>query len=179
MLNLPNLLSIARILFIPLFIIFLIDQQFGWALFIFVAAAVSDAVDGLLARLLHQHTVLGSYLDPLADKLLSASSFITLAILNLVPGWVAVIVISRDVIISLGIMILFLTSHRFEIQPSLISKLTTVFQLSTVAFALFFNFKTPIPSLMFFLIWGTALTTVISGLQYIVRGVKLLNAENP
>lgn len=107
MLNLPNLLSIARIISIPLLIILLIDQLYCWALVVFIGAAVSDAVDGLLARLLHQRTVLGSYLDPAADKLLSASSFITLAILNILPGWLAVIVISRDVIICLGILILF------------------------------------------------------------------------
>jgi len=179
MLNLPNLLSITRIILVPLFIILLIDRQFGWALFIFLAAAVSDAVDGLLARLLHQRTVLGSYLDPAADKLLSASSFITLAILNILPGWLAVIVISRDVIISLGIGILFLTSHFFEIKPSLASKLTTVFQLLTIAFALFFSYTSSIPWVMNFLIWGTALTTAISGLQYIGRGVKLFNHDRP
>ncbi|MDP3038265.1 MAG: CDP-alcohol phosphatidyltransferase family protein, partial [Deltaproteobacteria bacterium] len=122
MLNLPNLLSIARIISIPLLIILLIDQLYCWALVVFIGAAVSDAVDGLLARLLHQRTVLGSYLDPAADKLLSASSFITLAILNILPGWLAVIVISRDVIICLGILILFFTSHSFKIQPSLASK---------------------------------------------------------
>lgn len=179
MLNLPNILSIARIIIVPLFIILLIDHRFGGALLIFMAAAVSDAVDGLLARLLHQRTVLGSYLDPVADKLLSASSFITLAILNILPGWLAVIVISRDVIISLGIMILFLTSHPFEIKPSLASKLTTVFQLLTVAFALFSKYASPIPLLVNFLIWGTMLTTAISGLQYIVKGIRLFNQEKP
>ena len=114
MLNLPNLLSIARIISIPLLIILLIDQLYCWALVVFIGAAVSDAVDGLLARLLHQRTVLGSYLDPAADKLLSASSFITLAILNILPGWLAVIVISRDVIICLGILILFFTSLKTD-----------------------------------------------------------------
>ena len=178
MLNLPNLLSIARIISVPLLIILLIDQLYCWALVVFIGAAVSDAVDGLLARLLHQRTVLGSYLDPAADKLLSASSFITLAILNILPGWLAVIVISRDVIICLGILILFFTSHSLKIQPSLASKLTTTFQLCTVIYSLFSKYSSPLPLLMDFLVWGTAFLTIISGLQYIGRGIKIFNQEN-
>ena len=177
MVNLPNLISIARIVSIPLFIILLIDQLYDWALLVFIGAAVSDAVDGLLARLLHQRTVLGAYLDPAADKLLSASSFVALAILNILPGWLAVIVISRDVIISLGILILFLTSHSLMIQPSLASKLTTLFQICTVIYSLLSKFSSPWPLGMDFLVWGTASLTIISGLQYIGRGVKILNQE--
>ena len=148
MLNLPNFLSVARIVLIPLFVIALINQLFGWALFIFVAAAVTDAVDGLLARLLHQRTILGSYLDPAADKLLTATSFVTLAILGILPGWLAVIVISRDVMIILGIMILFLTSHALEIRPSLASKLTTTLQFCTIVFTLVSRYAFQVPFLI-------------------------------
>jgi cardiolipin synthase len=175
MMNLPNFLSVARILFVPLFIILLIDQLFGWALFVFLAAAVTDAVDGLLARLLHQRTILGSYLDPAADKLLTASSFITLAILNILPGWLAVVVISRDVIISLGIMILHWTSYALEIRPSLISKITTVLQFCTVIVALLSTSPSSVAFLIDFLIWATAIATVVSGLQYIGKGIKIFN----
>jgi cardiolipin synthase len=171
MLNIPNFLSVARIIFVPLFIILLINRFFGWALLVFLAAAITDAVDGLLARLLHQRTILGSYLDPAADKLLTASSFITLAILNILPGWLAVVVISRDVIIALGIMIFHWTSHPLEMRPSLASKITTVFQFCTVIAALL---SKP-PSFMDLLIWGTGVSTVVSGLQYIWKGVKILN----
>jgi len=179
MFNLPNLLSVTRIILVPLFIISLINQTFGWALLIFIIAALSDAVDGLLARLLQQRTILGAYLDPMADKLLSASSFLTLAILNLLPAWLAVIVISRDVIICLGLMILFLTSHSLEIRPSLASKLTTIFQFGTIISTLiseYFSFR-PFP--IDFLIWGTAVATIISGLQYIGRGIKIFNQVRP
>ena len=175
MLNFPNLLTAARIISIPLFIILLIDQLYYWALVLFIAAAVSDAVDGLLARLLHQRTELGSYLDPAADKLLSVSSFITLAILNILPGWLAVIVISRDLIISLGILIFYFTSRSLKIKPSWSGKLTTFFQLCTVILALFFKLSPPLPYLMDFFIGGTAFLTIVSGLQYIGRGIKLLN----
>jgi cardiolipin synthase (CMP-forming) len=175
MLNLPNLLSIGRMLCAPLVIILLLNQIYGWALFTFVLAALTDAADGLLARLLKQRTVLGTYLDPAADKLLNASSYITLAVLNLLPSWLAVIVVSRDVIISLGLMILFWTSHPLEIRPSIVSKATTAFQLCTIVFALWSVHVGPAPNLILFLIWGTAFGTVVSGLQYIWRGVKIFN----
>jgi cardiolipin synthase len=180
MLNLPNLLSIGRILCAPLFIILLLNQNYGWALFTFAIAALTDAADGLLARLLKQRTVLGTYLDPAADKLLNASSYITLAILNLLPSWLAVIVVSRDVIICLGLMILFWTSHALEIRPSIASKLTTGFQFCYIVFALWSAYVAPAPNLLLFLLllflkWGTAIGTVVSGLQYIGRGVKIFN----
>ena len=175
MINIPNLLSIGRILCVPLFIILLLHHLYGWALFTFVAASITDAVDGLLARMLKQKTVLGSYLDPAADKLLNASSYIALAVMNLLPSWIAVIVVSRDVIICLGLMILFLTSHPLEIRPSIASKLTTSFQLCTIIFALGSTYVAPVPNFLGFLIWATAIGTVVSGLQYIARGVRIFN----
>jgi cardiolipin synthase len=178
MINLPNLLTIARILCVPLFIILLLHDLYGWALFVFVAASITDAVDGLLARLLNQKTVLGCYLDPAADKLLNASSYIILAVLNLLPSWLAVIVVSRDVIICGGLMILYWTSHHVEIRPSIASKLTTTFQFCTIISALLLVYA---PALRFpvvardILIWATAIGTVISGIQYIFRGVRIFN----
>jgi cardiolipin synthase len=180
MLNLPNFISVARIILAPIFIILSINQDFGWALFIFVVAATSDAIDGLLARLLQQRTVLGSYLDPAADKMLTTSAYVMLAILNFIPGWLAVIVVSRDVIIILGIMILFLTSHPLEIRPSLASKLTTTFQFGTVVFTLFSKHAAfQVPFLIDILIWGTAVATVVSGMQYVGRGIKIFNKGMP
>lgn len=175
MLNLPNLLSLGRILTIPIFIILLLNQLQGWALFTFIAAALSDAADGLLARLLKQRTELGAYLDPAADKLLNASSYITLAIMNLLPSWLAVIVVSRDAIICLGLVILFWTSHSVEIRPSWASKFTTAFQLCTIPAALIWGGVTPAPFVLTLLIWATALGTIISGIQYIGRGFKIIN----
>jgi cardiolipin synthase (CMP-forming) len=178
MLNLPNLLSVARILFVPLIIILLIDQRYGWALVVFIGAAVTDAVDGLLARVLHQRTVLGSYLDPAADKLLSTACFLTLAILNIIPGWLTVIVIGRDVIISLGFMIITWTSHELLIRVSVVGKLTTAFQFCLIPFSLLFLVVPPIPFFMDFLIWGTAILTLISGLQYISRGIRIMQGND-
>jgi cardiolipin synthase (CMP-forming) len=175
MINLPNLLSIGRILCVPLFIILLLHDLYGWALFVFIAASITDAVDGLLARWLNQKTVLGSFLDPAADKLLNASAYTALAVFNLLPSWLAVIVVSRDVIICAGLMILFWTSHPLVIRPSLAGKVTTTFQLVTVIFALWSAYVAPVPGLLRFLVWATAAATAVSGLQYIARGVRVFN----
>lgn len=176
MINIPNLLSIGRILCVPLFIILLLHHLYGWALFTFVAASITDAVDGLLARMLKQKTVLGSYLDPAADKLLNASSYTTLAVMNLLPSWLAVIVVSRDVIICVGLMILFWTSHPLEIRPSIASKITTTFQFCTIIFGLWSAYIAPVPNLLqILMIWATAIGTVVSGLQYIARGIRIFN----
>jgi cardiolipin synthase len=176
MLNLPNFFTVGRILLIPLFIILLINQSYRWAFWVFIFAAVSDAVDGLLARMLGQRTVLGAFLDPAADKLLIASAYVTLAIIHLIPSWLAVIVISRDVIICLGILILALFSRPPEICPSMISKVNTVFQFVTILAVLMIRhpLSTPWEEL---LIWGTAVTTVWSGIQYVGKGIQMINQD--
>ena len=176
MVNLPNLLSVGRILAVPLFVILLLQQYYGWALVVFIAAAVTDAIDGMLARLLHQHTVLGSYLDPAADKLLSVSSFIILAVLSILPAWLAVVVISRDIIIVVGILIIFLTSHPLQVKPSLVSKLATTFQFTLICLALYFMPELNSWVLQVF-IWGTGVLSIVSGLQYIWRGIQIFNGE--
>ena len=137
---------------------------------VFAAAAMTDAIDGALARVLRQRTQLGAYLDPAADKLLMTASFIALACLQLLPLWLAVLVILRDVIIVLGLIILRMTSRPLEIRPSIASKLTTLFQLGTIAAALLF----PSGLLTDLFILLAAITTIISGLQYIAKGLKIL-----
>ncbi len=144
---------------------------------IFLLAAVSDFFDGFVARVFNQKSMLGSYLDPIADKLLLASSFVVLALKEIIPSWLTVIVISRDVLISLGILVLFLTSYKVEIKPSIISKITTTFQIFTVLFALFGNRFFSVTQLMSFLIVATAVLTLVSGFHYIYRGIKIVGKE--
>jgi cardiolipin synthase len=177
--NIPNLLTLLRILLVPVMVILLIQGLFFKALIVFVLAALSDALDGFLARVLHQQTVLGSYLDPIADKALLASSFITLSVLHVIPGWLTVLVISRDFIILLGILVLSIMSVSVQIRPVFISKITTALQLITVLMALtarclpgVFNSVWLLP-----LYWLTALFTVMSGLTYIARGLTLFNHD--
>ena len=104
--NLPNILTLTRVLLIPLFVILIINKHFGWALITFAIAGITDGIDGLIARITHQRTELGAYLDPIADKLLLFAAFITLAIIEIIPSWLVVIVITRDVIILVGFLVM-------------------------------------------------------------------------
>jgi cardiolipin synthase len=149
------------------------NRHFGWSLVIFVIAGVTDAMDGVIARITQQKTTLGAYLDPIADKLLLTCAFVALAILKTIPSWLAVIVLTRDVIISLGFMILFLMDRKPEIKPTACSKVNTVMQVLTIAMALFSRLHVSVSSLVSTLIWVTALTTVLTGLQYIYLGTRM------
>jgi cardiolipin synthase len=176
--NIPNFLTLMRIILVPVLVIFLINKSFLKALILFTCLGLTDALDGFLARILNQQTVLGSYLDPIADKVLLTSCFLALAILKVIPGWLAVVVISRDVIIILGISILSIMNIAFEIQPLFVSKITTALQIAAVFFALFFQAFPFMPfdgAWLMLLYWLTALFTVLSGYRYVVRGVKLIN----
>jgi len=179
--NIPNFLSLLRIILVPVFVIFLIQDEYYKALIIFVIAGLTDVLDGTMARLLNAQTKLGSYLDPIADKLLLATSFVTLAILGIIPSWLTVIVMSRDFIILLGIAILSLMSVTFEIKPAFISKVTTALQIGAVFFALFYKAVTHDLNYNWILtlFWLTALFTVASGLVYIIRWIKIINRTNP
>ena len=108
----------------------------GPALAVLLLAALSDALDGLLARWLDQKTAIGSFLDPLADKLLSVSGFVTLALIGPIPAWFVIVVISRDVLISLGALVLYLHDGRLEIAPSLTGKAAMLGQFATLVLTL-------------------------------------------
>jgi cardiolipin synthase len=134
--NIPNILTITRILLVPLFVILLTKKAVPLALVVFAVMALSDFLDGFLARHFNQQSRLGAYLDPVADKLLMTASFVCMAILKLIPSWLTVIVISRDVIICVGMFVIVLTNSRYEMGPSRASKWTTALQLTTVFLAL-------------------------------------------
>ncbi len=175
--NIPNMLTVIRIILVPVFVILLMQGSFSYALAVFVVAGVTDGLDGFLARILRQQTVLGSYLDPLADKALIITAFVALSIMDIIPGWLAVIVISRDCVILFGVSVLFLMSVSFEIRPAYVSKATTVLQLLTVFLTLMFKC---LPGCINYAMietcfWITAFFTVVSGLNYISRGIKFIN----
>lgn len=175
--NVPNLLTLLRIILTPVIVILLIQGYFFKALAVFILAGLTDALDGIMARILRQQTVLGAYLDPVADKALLASSFITLSVLHVIPGWLTVIVISRDAIILLGIMVLTVMSVELRIRPFFISKITTTLQLVTVLAALAGRSMLWNGGMTWLLplYWLNAIFTVISGLCYIARGMALIN----
>jgi cardiolipin synthase len=175
--NLPNILTILRILLIPVFINLLIYHYDGWALAVFLAAALTDSLDGLIARVANQRTRLGTYLDPMADKLLLTASFLALAILQIIPVWSAVIVVSRDLILILGALILHLTQTQMEILPTSLGKSTTALQLIYVTLVLVTAVFQGNTVALFPVLVGTVGLTILSGLHYIYRGIRHLNSE--
>src|SRR4030042_3801575 len=175
--NVPNLLTILRILSIPVFVICLRYGRPFIAFLVFVVAGITDGLDGLIARVSRQRTPTGEYLDPVADKLMLTSAFIVLAVMGMIPGWLTVIVIARDVIIVLGILVLLLTSHRVAIKPIFISKTATCFQIATIEWALLAPYSPFLKSVLPYIIWVTAVLTCITGLQYIYIGTQYLNEQ--
>lgn len=169
-----------RIGAIPLFLILLTDGRYTEALLVFVLAGVTDSLDGALARFTNSRTTLGAYIDPLADKLLLASSFLFLAFAGFIPRWLTIIVISRDVLIVVGFAVLFvMTGQAMTVRPSLIGKACTFFQLLTVTLTLVSLHD---PSWTFPLLWHATLmvtgsATVVSGGQYLSRGLLWLNQQ--
>jgi len=172
--NIPNILTVSRILLIPLFVIFLLKDLMAFALLTFAYAAISDGLDGLLARYYKQQSALGSYLDPIADKLLLTSAYISLAVLKYIPSWLTVLVISRDVFIVLAFAIFVLFDIKVESRPSLISKWTTVFQLATIMVTLL-AVQFPVAKIVQQpLFWVTATLTILSGFHYVYIGLNIL-----
>jgi cardiolipin synthase len=170
----PNLITILRIILVPIFIIYIIDNRTSASLVIFIIASISDALDGFIARVFHQKSNLGAHLDPLADKILLMTAYITLAILKMIPSWLAVLTISRDVIILLGVLVLYLNRYPVRIHPSLLSKATTCLQVAAILIVLS-NDYLGIAFLRMYSFWLAALFTVASGLQYIRQGLIILS----
>jgi cardiolipin synthase len=164
--TIPNLITCIRIILVPIFVIYLINDELLPALVVFILAGLSDGVDGLVARLFDQKSKLGSYLDPLADKILLVTAFVVLATKELVPPWLTVVVISRDILILLGVLILFLNGQDFTIKPSIWSKITTCLQLGSVFIVLSKDYLDLAPQFSIYLFWVTGILTVSSGLHY-------------
>jgi cardiolipin synthase (CMP-forming) len=176
--SIPNVLTLVRVLLTPVLVILLLRDLFPLALLVFAVAGLTDGLDGLIARLLNQRTTLGAYLDPAADKLLITSAFVCLAVLEVVPSWLAVIVIARDVIIVLGLAILTLTEKKYEIAPTMVSKCTTTVQLLMVLLSLYDPTHIKLALLHPVLVWGTAIFTISSWLHYIYLGMTVLQEPN-
>jgi cardiolipin synthase len=179
MLNLPNFLTLIRIVLIPFFLVLLASQLYFDALLVFILGGVTDALDGFIARRMNQKTSLGAILDPVADKLLLMSSFIMLGMMGGIPLWLVVLVVSRDTVILFGyVAISFLLDERLEVQPTIAGKLSTVFQLVTVGVVLLMLARSQLLEswLDDALVYLTAAATVISGVQYLYLG--LLRLQN-
>jgi cardiolipin synthase (CMP-forming) len=176
-LNIPNALTITRIIIIPVFLTTIIYKHYDYALALFIVAALTDIFDGLFARMTNQKTVLGTFLDPLADKFLLVSSFIVLSAYHWIPKWLTITVISRDIIIVIGWLLLYLTSGVLRVEPSILGKATIWFQSLLIAYVLININLLILPDMPKIMLWLTAGITILSGLHYIYRGLKLTHAD--
>jgi len=175
--TLPNVITLLRILLTPLLVWLLLDHRMKQALLVFLIAGFSDGLDGLIARVFHQKSKLGAYLDPLADKLLLVSAFILLGYMQKIPYWLVIITVSRDAIIVLGIVTLMLHQLRVEIKPLVLSKFNTLLQLLTIFVVLGSVYFAPPAWGLMLLFTITALLSIASGLHYILRGIRLWEAQ--
>lgn len=165
--NFPNLITIGRILLVPVTIWLLISEAYGWALAVFLVAGISDGVDGYLARRFASQTELGSYLDPIADKLLLVSVFAAMGIIKILPAWLVLLVITRDLLIVAGVLLAWIMDQPFIMKPRAISKLNTALQIVFVALVLAIYAVKMSPALM--VPTGTilvAVLTIVSGAYY-------------
>jgi len=181
-LNIPNALTLARILAVPLFLSLLVEGEYNFALIVFIAAGVTDAVDGMIARLWDMRTELGAHMDPLADKLLVVSSFIALGIEGVVPRPLMIIVITRDVVILGGFLLTAaLVGRSMEMAPSIWGKLTTFTQLLSVTAVLVDVAKWwNVPHIALSVIFvTTGVVSFVSGSDYVVRGMKWYQSTEP
>lgn len=179
--TIPNLLSLLRMGLVPLFIIALVEEEPARALWIFVVAGITDGLDGFIARFYHQQSHLGTYLDPIADKLLLTSAYVMLAIPPAagglaIPVWVSILVIARDVLIVIVALILYVALDIGHFPPAVIGKVTTVVQVATVILVLLARTSAgfQVPALA--AIYATAIFTVASGFVYIYRASRMPEA---
>ena len=177
--NLPNYITLLRILLVPVFFSFVVyynDAHIHFrpiALILFLIAVSTDALDGFIARTFKKRTELGTFLDPFADKLLLLSGFLGIAFSSAFvlkpPIWVVIIIVFRDLFIICGLVIIYLTTNRIRIQPNLVGKLTTFFQMLTLLAVLaaweYSHF-----------VWLAAVfLTILSAVLYLAQGIRLLN----
>jgi cardiolipin synthase len=181
LLTAPNQLTLLRMLFLPFVITHLVSGHYGWALALFVLAGLSDGLDGLLARTLKQQTLLGQYLDPIADKLLLSTTFLVLSILHKIPWKFTVMVFSRDISILCASAVLYAIAGLRDFQPSIFGKANTFSQVSAAFFVMLFEVH---PA------WwvGIALTTflrftfaftIVSGVHYVFLVGNRLRTHSP
>jgi cardiolipin synthase len=180
LLTYPNQLTLLRMSFLPFIVIKLVDGHYGVALILFILAGMSDGLDGLLARALKQQTVLGQYLDPIADKMLLSTVFLVLSILHKIPWKYTVVVFSRDISILAASTVLFAIAGLRDFRPSIFGKANTFAQVAAVFFVLMLQIRPErwidIARLTF--LHATFIFTVISAIHYVYLVGKRLRANS-
>jgi cardiolipin synthase len=179
LLNLPNFLTLCRLASIPIVLTFLTRQRYTAALYVFAAAAITDGLDGTVARLFDSRTELGAFLDPFADKLMLVSCFIVLTINGQLPGYLLSVVAIRDIVIVVGyLMISFFTGERVPVRPSMIGKSSTFLQLVCVI-AVLARAGIYWPATFNALLITTVAVTAASFVHYMYRGLVWLRSREP
>jgi cardiolipin synthase len=167
-LSIPNLITLGRVILVPVVFWLLVTEQMTAAFLVFVVAGISDAVDGFLAKRYGWATELGAYLDPLADKLLIVSIFIALGVRGELPSWLVIAVVSRDILIVIGIVLSWVLGHPVAIKPLALSKANTLAQIVLAATVLADEaFGWRLDALRFVLVWLTAALTLGSLAAYL------------
>jgi cardiolipin synthase len=176
----PNQLTLLRMVFVPFIVIELVDGRYSRALILFVIAGFSDGLDGLLARKLHQQTLLGQYLDPIADKLLLSTMFLVLSILHKIPWKFTVLVFSRDISILAASAVLFAIAGLHDFRPSIFGKANTFSQIAAVFFVLLLSIRPArwvwITRTVF--LRATFAFTILSALHYVLLVQQRLRSHS-
>lgn len=176
--TLPNILTLLRIILIPIFLKMILSRKAFEAFLIFLLAGITDFLDGFSARLWHQKTKIGALLDPAADKLLMTTSYVvlsfpTLSSPNTIPLWLTATVISRDLLIAVGTLVIYKISGYKSFNPSVLGKVSTVCQVGTVFFVLFYNYLQISPSYFIWIYCLTLIFTLLSGIHYTIIGFNI------
>jgi cardiolipin synthase len=173
--TLANRITIVRIILIPVFIITLLEGLYPWPVVIFSFTVITDALDGFIARYRKQTTPLGAFLDPMADKLLMFSSYMICSYLKIIPEWVFIVILSRDLLIVMGWAIIYFITNSTEIKPRLMGKLTAIIQMFTIWIVLL---GIAPQSFVNILLYSTVVITTVSGLDYVYLGSRRLNQNS-
>ncbi|NKB64105.1 MAG: CDP-alcohol phosphatidyltransferase family protein [Gammaproteobacteria bacterium] len=177
----PNILTMLRIAICPALVLLLRDSSYDLALILFFVAGITDGLDGYIAKKFNCASQLGAILDPIADKVLIASAYIMLAILQDIPFWLLIVVMFRDLVIVVGFLVLVALRNDVKMTPTYVSKINTFLQIALMVVVLVekVNWLT-IPMFVDVLIFGVLITTVVSGVQYVwLWGIKQEKVDNP
>ena len=180
LLTYPNQLTLLRMIFLPFIVTHLVGGRYFWALIVFVLAGLSDGLDGLLARTLKQQTMLGQYLDPIADKMLLSTMFLVLSILHKIPWKFTVIVFSRDVSILSASAVLYAIAGLRNFSPSVFGKANTTAQVGALFFVLLYQVNQAgwIWMTRRFFLWATFALTIISAIHYVYLVGQRLHGQH-
>lgn len=175
--TIPNIITIIRFVLIPVFSYLVLYGRLGQALVVFFFAAVSDVLDGVTARLFQQRSTLGSFLDPIVDKVLLSTAFVVLGVARIIPLWVMVLVLARDLVVLGGLLFLLVKSRGLDLKPSWWGKIATGAQACLVIVALGHKSVMEVEALVLLALWVTVASTVMSGGQYIYLGLKVISGS--